>query len=120
MSVLYDLVDESAGEFAQLASDAFQKKLSLDKEAAVGIANRFVGVLVQGIAKTLVTRTADAIASTELLPLIDALEEKHDLDGDDRLFLLAARLVADRLYPKELVEDYVRSIKPADILTQAS
>lgn len=119
MSVMYELLNESAGDVVQLASDALEEKLRLNKEEAVALANRVMGVIVQGVAKTLVGRTADAIASTELLPLISALEEKQDLDHDDRLFLLAARLVADKVYPKEQVEDFIHKTKPSDILARS-
>jgi hypothetical protein len=62
-----------------------------------------------------VGRAADAIGSAELKPLLAKLESEAT-DADARLTLLVAKISGEKVYPKESVEDFVRSLKVANIL----
>lgn len=115
MNLLYGLTQRHAEDIVRAASDAFEKAFRLDREAAVKAANAMIGALVSGIAKTCVGRAADAIGSAELKPLLAKLESEAT-DADARLTLLVAKISGEKVYPKESVEDFVRSLKVANIL----
>ena len=77
-----------------------------------------IGALVVGFARLCVTRAADAIGSSELSPLLDEICEKRP-DDDAKLVVAVARVVGEKVYPKELVEEFIRSIKESNVLPRA-
>lgn len=115
MAFLYKVTGDNATEIVRLVSDAFERAFKFNKQEAVDAANEFIGMLVIAIANICIARAADAIGSPELSPLLDRLAS-DTTNADSRLILLVARICGERGYPKELVEDYVNSLKPANVL----
>lgn len=115
MAFLYKVTEDNATDIVRLVSDAFERAFKLDKQEAVDAANALIGTLVVAIANICVARAADAIGSAELSPLLDRLAS-GTTDADSRLILLVARICGERGYPKELVEDFVNALKPANVL----
>jgi len=115
MAFLYKVTGDNAADIVRLVSDAFERAFKFNKQEAVDAANELIGTLVVAIANICVARAADAIGSAELSPLLDRLES-GTTDADSRLILLVARICGERGYPKELVEDFVNSLKPANVL----
>jgi hypothetical protein len=119
MNKLYDIVEESADDLAKMASETFEKKLRLDPVSAAKVARKFVAMLVAGVAQSMVGRTADSFASPELVPLIDRLDRAAGDDRDLLLFALVARLAAQRDFPREVVEDFLKGLKSANVLSHS-
>jgi len=115
MSFLYKLIEDHAGDIVHAASDAFEDSFKVDRALAVKIANQMIGAIVAGVAQTCVGRAADAMASFELEPLLQRLDKELN-DQDSRLVTLVARVMGERLYPKDIVEDYIGSLRPANVL----
>lgn len=115
MAFLYKVTGDNAADIVRLVSDAFERAFKLNKQEAVDAANELIGSLVVAIANICVARAADAIGSAELSPLLDRLAS-DTTDADSRLILLVARICGERGYPKEPVEDFVGSLKPANVL----
>lgn len=122
MSMLYDIAEESAESLIEHASDIFETDLKIDSVQASNLANRLVGAIVGAIAKSLVAKAADALASRELLPLIEKMEENSNEinNKDSLLILLVSRVMAEIDYPKERVELYLKNLKKSDILSRGA
>jgi predicted MPP superfamily phosphohydrolase len=124
MTVIYDIAEESAESLIEHAADIFDSDLKLNSMQAAHLANLLLGAIVGGVAKSIVGRTADALASRELLPLIERLEaaalQKDPVDRDSLLVLLVSRVSAEQDYPKERVEVFLKSMKDADVLSRAA
>lgn len=119
MNKLYDIVEESADDLAKMASEAFEKKLRLDSVSAAKVARKFVAMLVASVAQAMVGRAADSFASPELVPLIDRLDRAAGEDRDLLLFALVARLAAQRDFPREVVDDFLKGMKSANVLAHS-
>jgi hypothetical protein len=124
MTVVYDIAEESAESLIEHASDIFDTELKVNSLEAAHLANLLLGAVIGGVAKSIVGRTADALASRELLPLIERLElsaaAKEPVDRDALLVLVVARVAAEIDYPKERVEEFLRSLKDADVLSRGA
>ncbi|MGN6320504.1 MAG: STAND family AAA ATPase [Dyella sp.] len=115
MTFLYKITEEHAEAIVHVASDAFEKAFRINRSEAVAVANSMIGSIVAGIARACVGRASEAIGAFELEPLLARLEQ--DLtDPDSKLFLLVARIIEEKNYPKESVEDYVKGLKQSNIL----
>lgn len=118
MSFLYKVTEDNAEGIVHAISDAFERSFKINRADAVKVANGMIGAIVVGIARTCVGRAADAMGSFELEPLLERLD--RDLgDPDSKLIILVARIIGERTYPKELVEDFARMLKPSNILPMA-
>jgi len=115
MSFLYDLIQDNAEEIVHSTSSAFEESFKIDRQQAVTIANSMIGVIVCGIARLCVSRSADAIASSELKPLLLKLEQS-EIDQETQLIILVARIIGDKTYPKEDVEDFIKSLKSSNVI----
>lgn len=115
MTFLYGITEQSAEDIVHAASEAFENDFRLDRENALKAANALIGAIVTGIAKTCISRAADAMTTTELKPLLDRLD-KECTDVDSQLILLVAKVTGNRMYPKEAVEDFIKTLKPSNVL----
>lgn len=118
MGFLYELTGTHAEGIVRAVSDAFEHAFKMDRQQAVDIANSLIGAIVSGIARTCVARAAEAISSSELVPLLDKMDGKLD-DQDSKLILLVAKVNGERDYPKEAVEDFLIDVKPANVLPRS-
>ena len=118
MSFLYDLTGSHAEDIVRAFSDAFERAFKMNRPQAVDVANSLIGAIVSGIARICVTRAAEAIGSSELVPLLDKLGGKLS-DEDSKLILLVAKINGEREYPKEAVEDFLAGVKPANVLPRS-
>lgn len=115
MSFAYGLIEENAEQIVHGLSEAFKKAFKISKPKAVEIANILIGALVLAVARIGIIRAADTMAAAELNPLLKELE-KSATDEDTKLILLVARVIGDKNYPKESVEDYVNHLSGANVL----
>jgi hypothetical protein len=115
MTFLYAIAEEHSEAIVRVASEAFEKAFKIDRQQAVDVANAMIGALVSGIARACVGKAAEAIGSAELTPLLEKLTESL-ADEDSKLILLVAKVVGEREYPKEEVEDFVKDLRASNIL----
>lgn len=118
MGFLYDLTESHAQDIVRAVSDAFERAFEMDRQQAVDVANNLIGAIVSGIARICVTRAAEAIGSSELVPLLDRMGGQLG-DEDSKLILLVAKVNGEREYPKEAVEDFLVGVKPANVLPRS-
>lgn len=115
MNFAYEIIEENAEGMVHGVSEAFEKAFKLSKPKAVGVATAVMGLMVLSVARLGVIRAADTMGAAELEPLLEHLEA-GDPDEDTRLILLVAKIVGEKNYPKEEVEDFVRSLGASNVL----
>jgi hypothetical protein len=110
MTSMYSILGPAADEVVGMLSNAFEDSLKVDKQNAVDIANRLFAFVIASVAIAGCARTAMALSSAELMPLIDQMD-KANQNETKRLILLGARLQADRSFPIERIEKLMSSLK---------
>ncbi|WP_329835769.1 metallophosphoesterase [Stenotrophomonas geniculata] len=119
MSVLYGVVELSAGAIIENASELFDSDIKSDSREARHQASLLLAAVIGGIAKGVVGRAADVVATKDLVPLIDSIEEDaiSTSDRDLELMMLCARVSAEQVYPQERVNRFLKKISNGDVLS---
>lgn len=122
MTVLYAAAEFSADTIIEHASELFDSDVRSNSRKARHQAEQLIANVVGGIAKGLVGRAADVVATRELIPLIDSIEEKAILtaDVDLELIVLCARIAADQAYPQDRINSILRRMPSRDVLSHAA
>jgi len=122
MTVLYSAAEQSADVIIQHASELFDTDVKSDSMEARQQATLLIAAVVGGIAKGLVNRAADVVATKDLMPLIDSLEDdaRTEIDLDLELIALCARISADQSYPQARVNGLLRRLPNGDVLSRAA
>lgn len=122
MTVMYSAAETAADIIIEHASELFDKEIAQGSAEARGLASRLIAAVVGGVAKGLVSRAAEVVATKEFLPLIDILEEeaKSAKDIDNELIALCARVVAEQRYPAEKVESLLYRLPDSDVLSRSA
>lgn len=114
----FEELGRDAPALVQKASGAFEKLLNMNREKAARQANSFLGWLVVALSCTYIFRVGRACGADEFRTLNASLLAKAK-DKNDRLFLLSARILGERvLVEKELLAMYEHSAGQ-DILPSA-
>lgn len=112
---VYEMIESSPEGLVRDASAIFEKQLSVDKNRALDIANRFLAFLVVSIAVATTTKLAEAVGAAELLPVIELLE-RNSPDLTKRLLLVSARLAGERDFAGYAVKAFERDLPKNRIL----
>lgn len=122
MTVLYSAAEVSADTIIEHASELFDSDVKSNSREARHQATQLIANVVGGIAKGLVGRAADVIATRDLIPLIESIEEDavRDKDLDLELITLCARISAEQSYPQDRINSILRRIPESDILSYAA
>jgi len=122
MTVLYGAAEISADTIIEHASELFDSDVKSNSREARHQATQLIANVVGGIAKGLVSRAADVMATKDLLPLIDSIEREAATakDLDLELIALCARISAEQEYPQDRVNSMLRRIPDSDILSYAA
>lgn len=122
MTVLYMAAELSADLLIEHASELFETEIKNDSREARDLAGRLVAAVVGGIAKGLVSRAAEVMATKDLLPLIEAFEDNaiKNEDVDSELIALCARTIAEQKYLPERVDGLMRRLPEYDVLSRAA
>jgi len=122
MTVLYGAAEASAETIIEYSSELFDSDVKSNSRDARHKATQLIANVVGAIAKGLVGRAADVVATKDLLPLIDTMEDdaraKGDLDLE--LITLCARISAEQSYPQDRVNSILRRIPESDVLSYAA
>lgn len=114
----FDELERDAPALVQKASGAFEKLLHMNREKAARQANSFLGWLVVALSCTYIFRVGRACGADEFMALNSSLLSKSK-DENDRLFLLCARVLGERLLVEgELVSMYEDAAQ-SDVLPAA-
>ena len=122
MTVMYGVAETAADVIIEHASELFDSEIGHDSTDARSFATRLVAAVVGGVAKGLVSRAAEVVATKDFLPLIEVLEEqaRSESDLDNELIALCSRVIAEQRYPQERVESFLQRIPESDILSRSA
>lgn len=122
MTVLYSAAEVSADTIVEHASELFDSDVKSNSKEARHQANQLIANVIGGIAKGLIARAADVIATKDLIPLIENIEQEASRAGDLDLELitLCARISAEQSYPQDRVNSILKRIPESDILSYAA
>jgi len=122
MTVLYGAAEMSAETLIENASELFDTDVKSNSRQARHHAEQLIANVIGGIAKGLVGRAADVVATRDLVPLIEDIEDDaaRDNDVDLELIALCARISAEQSYPQDRVNSILRKIPDSDVLSRAA
>lgn len=114
----FDELERDAPNLVHKASGAFEKLLNMNRDKAARQANSFLGWLVVALSCTYIFRVGRACGADEFMALNASLLSKSK-DRNDRIFLLCARVLGEKvLVENELVSMYEQAAD-ADLLPTA-
>jgi hypothetical protein len=114
----FEELERDAPALVHKASGAFEKLLHMNREKAARQANSFLGWLVVALSCTYIFRVGRACGADEFMALNSSLMT-HSKDDSDKLFLLCARVLGERVLVEGELVSMFEGVAQSDILPAA-
>jgi hypothetical protein len=114
----FSILEEGAPALVHTASDAFEELLQVNREKAMRHANSMLGWLVVALSCTYIFRVGRACGAEEFASMNASIFEEAE-ESSDKLFLLAARMLGERVIVESDLVRMFDGTSASDLLPKA-